>query len=238
MKILLNSIAVDVFLAIIRVNVTVEQGENAESYAYFYPFDQNAKPTAAELECMGETAKIKAYRNHSGMTIKPTEQTDDIDKPAGDMGTVSEVTDSPVQKPKRTRSKISVETPSEQAAPSTPPVQEPVSSEPVEAAPAADPVETVPAGPVSDEHPAPVEVLAASFVLFDKSNKEHAHIVAGWFREANPEWTKSPDTITLCRKIAADMDGKPFLMGDGIKVPCPDMKALAIKSVLVGVSHI
>ena len=238
MKILLDSIAVDVFLAIIRVNVTVEQGEKAESYAYFYPFDQNAKPTAVELETMGELSKMKAYRNHVGMTIKPAEQIDDKEPIVGDMGAVSEVTDSPVQKPRRTRSKVSVETTSAQAEPSTPPVQEPISSEPVEPTAVEAPVETIPAGHMVVEHSAPVEVLAASFVIFDKSNKEHAHIVAGWFREANPEWTKSPDTITLCRKIAADLDGKPFLMGDGIKVPCPDIKALAIKSVLVGVSHI
>jgi hypothetical protein len=216
-------------------------GDDEESYSFFYPFDQNAKPTASDLETMGEISKTKALKHHStigGSASRPMEQLYVTDGTTGDMGAASEVTPDPVQKPKRTRSKVSVETPSEQAAPSTPPVPETIPSEPVEAAPAADPVEAVPAGPVSDEHSAPVEVLAASFVLFDKSNKEHAHIVAGWFREANPEWTKSPDTITLCRKIAADMDGKPFLMGDGIKVPCPDMKALAIKSVLVGVSHI
>lgn len=238
MKILLNSIAVDTFLAVIRVNVTVEQGEKAESYAYFYPFDQNAKPTAVELETMGEVSKMKAYLNHSGLTIKPTEQTDDRDLIVGDMGAVSEVTANPVQEPKRTRSKKPVAEKGPQVAPSTPPVQEPISSEPVEPTPVEAPVETVHTEPVVNEHSAPVEVLAASFVIFDKSNKEHAHIVAGWFREANPEWTKSPDTITLCRKIAADLDGKPFLMGEGIKVPCPDIKALAIKSVLVGVSHI
>lgn len=247
MKILLNSIAVDVFLAVIRANVTVDMEGIEESFSFFFPFNADKKPTAAELEEMGEAAKSKAFENHFAAKCGLIEEKEDEPVVA-----VAEVTPVPVRKPRGAprRKSIPEDVP---VAPNTPAIPEVIPNIPVEPtpelaevpAPSSDSVDTPNPNPVgcgevgTEEAPVAstglVETAEVEYLSFNRRDRTHADMVGDWFSLANPDWRKTQATIDVCRTIAVAMEGAPFAYkgAEGL-VANEALKAAAIKSVIEG----
>ena len=249
MKILLNSIAVDVYLAVIRANVTVDMEGIEESFSFFFPFNADKKPTAAELQEMGESAKSKAFENHFAAKCDLVEEKENEIPVA-----VAEAIAVPVRRTRGPNKKKSV---SEDVPASvcTAPIQEVLSDSPVGQTPALAPVEAVESEVVAVHDTNPLEhvevrvddatagaaenndstVPQVDYVAFNRKDRAHADVVGDWFSLANPDWRKTAESIAVCKEIAVAMDGAPFMIktAEGL-VPNEAVKAAAIKSVEEG----
>ena len=60
MRCVVNKVATDPYLKTLRVDVQVGPIGYEEDFVYFYPFDENKKPTPEQQEAMVELSKAKA----------------------------------------------------------------------------------------------------------------------------------------------------------------------------------
>jgi hypothetical protein len=238
MKLITNSFAVDTFLSTIRVTTTIEAHGVEENFNFFFPFDANKKPTCEEMAAMIREAKNASHAQFmSNWFHKNPEELPE----KSEAEKVVEIAKKRGRKPKAV---TEADTADDSTAPSAPvePTPAPVEPTPAPVEPTPAPVEPTPA-PVeptvsATEQLAAIDstLLEVEGVIFNRTDKQHANIVGGWFAEGNPNWRNSAGTIALCKEIARTMDGHMFLQvtEDGTAAPIPAVKAKAIDSVKQG----